>query len=137
MNERFYKQLKEINTTVLRNMEFLLEEQEIQIKKAIEENIVPDGSYKEKPQSALDKFSEDIKEIRKRVSYANINASELYSIVEEASNFALEVSEEIGRALKKLDSMIKSIEDERLNSFNPSSPPSPPNLPSHRHYSPT
>ena len=117
MNERFYKQLKEINTTVLRNMEFLLEEQEIQIKKAIEENIVPDGSCKEKPQSALDKFSKDIKEIRKRISYANINASELYSIVEEASNFSLEVSEEIGRALKKLDSMIKSIEDERLNPF--------------------
>ena len=117
MNEQFYKQIKEINTTVLRNMEFLLEEQEIQIKKAIKKNIVSDGSYQEKPQSALDKFSEDMKEIRKQVSYANMNASELYSIVDEASNFSLEVSEEIGRALKKIDSMTKSIEDEKLNPF--------------------
>ena len=117
MNEKFYKQLKEINTAVLRNMEFLLEEQENQIKKAIKDTILPDSSYKEKPQSALDKFSEDIKEIRKQVSYANINASELYSIVDEASNFSLEVSEEIGRALKKLDSMTKSIKDEKLNLF--------------------
>ena len=117
MNEKFYKQLKEINTAVLRNMEFLLEEQEAQIKKAINENIVSDNFYREKLQNVLDKFTEEAEEIRDQVSNANTSADKLYAKVDEASSYALEVADTIESALQKLNSMTKRIENEKLNPF--------------------
>ena len=117
MNEQLYKQLKKINTAVLRNIEFLLEEQETQIKKAIEENIISDSFYKEKLQNVLDKFTEEAEEIREQVSNANTSADKLYAKVDEASSYALEVADTIESALRNLNAMTKSIENEKLNPF--------------------
>ena len=117
MNEQFYKQLKEINTAVLRNMEFLLEEQETQIKKAIEDNVLTDSFYKDRLQNVLDNFLEEAAEIIDQVSDANRSADKLYTKVDEVNSYALEVSESIEDALQKLNSMTKSIEDEKLNPF--------------------
>ena len=117
MNEQLYKQLKEINTTVLRNMEFLLEEQEIQIKKAIEDNIVSDNFYREKLQNVLDKFTEEAENIKDEIDNARRYSENLYMKSDEVFSLASEVSESINDGLQKLESMTKSIENEKLNPF--------------------
>ena len=120
MNEQLYKQLKEINTTVLRNMEFLLEEQEIQIKKAISDNSIAstaDTFYQEKVQNILDKFSEEAENIKDEIDNARRYSENLYMKSDEVFSLASEVSESINHGLQKLESMTKSIENEKLNPF--------------------
>ena len=120
MNEQLYKQLKEINTTVLRNMEFLLEEQENQIKKAISDNSIAsttDTFYQEKVQNILDKFSEEAENIKDEIDNARRYSENLYMKSDEVFSLASEVSESINDALQKLESMTQSIENEKLNPF--------------------